>query len=53
MLVRELIAELSKYPQDMEVFGGEYYLNEFKVIDVLECHEKGETPYIGLELEIN
>ena len=36
----------------MEVFGGEYYLNEYKVIDVMECHEKGETPYIGLELEM-
>ncbi|MBD5195445.1 MAG: hypothetical protein HDS87_06965 [Bacteroidales bacterium] len=50
MTVRELIAELSKYPENMEVFGGEIYLNEYKVIDVLECHENGETPYVGLEL---
>ena len=53
MTVKELISELSKYPENMEVFGGEYYLNEYKVIDVVECHEKGETPYVGLELEIN
>ena len=53
MTVKKLIEELSKYPQDMEIFGGEYLLNEYKVIDVLECHEKGETPYVGLELEIN
>lgn len=53
MTVEELIKELSKYPQDMEVFGGEYYLNEYKVIDVVVCHEKGVTPYIGFELEIN
>lgn len=51
MTVKELIEELSKYPQDMEVYAGEYYLNEWNVIDVQECHEKGETPYIGLELE--
>lgn len=53
MTVKKLIEELSKYPQDMEIFGGEYYLNEYKVIDVVECYEKGETPYVGLELEIN
>ena len=53
MTIKELISELSKYPKNMEVFGGEYYLNEYKVIDVVECHEKGETPYVGLELEIN
>lgn len=52
MTVKELISELSKYPENMEVFGGEYYLNEYKVIDVMECHEKGATPYIGLELEM-
>ena len=50
MTVKELISELSKYPEDMEVFGGEIYLNEYKVIDVLEVHENGETPYVGLEL---
>ena len=53
MTVKQLIAELSKYPQDMEIFGGEYYLNDYKVIDVVECHEKGEAPCIRLELEIN
>ena len=51
MLVRELIAELSKYPQDMEVCAGEYYLNEYKVIDVQECIEEEYSPFIGLELE--
>ena len=53
MTIRQLITELSKYPQDMEVYGGEIYINEYKVIDVKMVLEKGETPYIGLELEIN
>ena len=50
MTAKELIEALSQYPENMEVFGGEYYLNEYKVIDVVECHENGETPYVGLEL---
>ena len=34
MTVKELISELSKYPENMEVFGGEIYLNEYKVIEL-------------------
>ncbi len=53
MTVRELIAELSKYPSNLEVLAGEYYLNEFKVIDVQEVMEKESEPphYVGLAHE--
>lgn len=51
MTVKKLIEELSKYPQDMKVFGGKCYLNEYKVINV-EYYDKGANPYIGLLLEL-